>query len=145
MTTAMTTKITFDASVLAKPIKWPFTPEKVAAAEAYAKIDEVAPTLAELARQDGIQLLYHFDREYPTAGGYTIAYRPSQGYVGRKHGKMVDVAVAYCSEGDTFSKKIGRDAAIMNFRCGQFIQVPALLYGDDYLHTCLREMFSWDL
>lgn len=120
--------------------KWPFTPEKVAAAE-----DTLQPTLAEKARQDGIQLLYHFDREDAKAGGYTIAYRPSQGYIGRKAGKMVDVAVAYCSEGDTFSKKIGRDAAIMNFRCGMFVQVPAMLYGDDELHNCLREMFTWDI
>ena len=120
------------------PIKWPFTPEKVAAAEA-----TINPTVAELARQDGIQLLYHFDRTDPTTGGYTIAYRPSY-YAGRKPGKMVDVAVAYCSEGDIFSKKIGRDLAINNFREGMIVQVPALMYGDDYLHTCLREMFSWD-
>jgi hypothetical protein len=125
--------------------KWPFTAEKIQAAKAYARIIEDASTsVAETAREDGIQLLYHFDREDPKSGGYTIAYRPSQGYVGRKSGKMVDVAVAYCSEGDTFSKKIGREQAIMNFRAGMFIQVPAMLYGEDYLHTCLREMFTWD-
>ena len=117
---------------------WPFPPADVALAEA-----AINPSAAELARQDGIQLLYHFDREDPRAGGYTIAYRPSY-YAGRKTGKMVDVAVAYCSEGDVFSKKIGRDLAINNFREGMVIQVPALLYGDDYLHTCLRAMFSWD-
>jgi hypothetical protein len=118
---------------------WPFTPEKITAA-----MKTIAPSVAETARMDNISLLYHFDRDYPTAGGYTIAYRPSLGYTGRRHGKMVDVAVAYCSEGDTFSKKIGRTQAIMNFRCGQFVQVPALLYGEDMLHQCLREMFSWD-
>lgn len=118
---------------------WPFTPAKIAAAEA-----AVRASSAELAREDGIQLLYHFDQEDTKAGGYTIAYRPSQGYVGRHPGKMVDVAVAYCSEGDTFSKKIGREAAITNFREGMFVQVPAMLYGEDNLHTCLREMFSWD-
>jgi hypothetical protein len=56
---------------------------------------------------------------------------------------MVDVAVAYCSAGDTFSKKIGRELAIANFRAGMFIQVPAMAYGDDELHNCLREMFTW--
>ena len=120
---------------------WPFTPAKIAAAAAEAA---VRASTAELAREDGIQLLYHFDQEDTKAGGYTIAYRPSQGYVGRRAGKMVDVAVAYCSEGDTFSKKIGREQAITNFREGMFVQVPAMLYGEDYLHTCLREMFSWD-
>ena len=103
------------------------------------------PSIAERAREDNINLLYHFDKEDTKAGGYTIAYRPSAGYVGRKHGKMVDVAVAYCSEGDTFSKKIGREAAIKNFWAGMIIQVPALAYGEDELHNCLREMFSWYL
>ena len=125
MTTAMTTKDT----------KWPLNVD-------VAKI-ELAMTVAEQAREDSISLLYHFDKDDTKAGGYTVAYRPSQGYVGRKHGKMVDVAVAYCSEGDTFSKKIGREQAIANFREGMFIQVPALLYGDDELHNCLREMFTW--
>lgn len=100
-------------------------------------------SIAEQARADGIQLLYHFDRQFPIMGGYTIAYRPSQGYVGRYHGKMVDVAVAYCSEGDVFSKKIGRELAIRNFRQGKYIQVPALAYGEDDLHHALREMFTW--
>ena len=136
----MTNKMTIDIEThvsLKQP--WPFTPEKIAEAEA-----TVNPSTAERARQDGIQLLYHFDKEDTKAGGYTIAYRPSQGYVGRRAGKMVDVAVAYCSEGDVFSKKIGREQAIDNFRMGMYVQVPAMLYGEDCLHTCLREMFSWD-
>jgi hypothetical protein len=73
-------------------------------------------------------------------GGYTIAYRKSSPY---RSGKMVDVAVSYCSEGDTFNKKIGRDLAISNFYDGKFVQVPALAYGEDDLHDCLREMFTW--
>jgi len=99
-------------------------------------------SLAESAREDGIQLLYHFDREDPKLGGYTIAYRKSSPY---RSGKMVDVAVSYCSEGDTFSKKIGRDLAISNFYDGKFVQVPALAYGEDELHDCLREIFTWHI
>lgn len=102
-------------------------------------------SIAELARKQDINLLYHFDKEDPRSGGYTIAYRAAPGYVGRKAGKMVEVAVAYCSEGDVFSKKIGRELAIQNFFDGKTICVPAMAYGEDMLHTCLREMFSWDL
>jgi hypothetical protein len=117
---------------------WPFNmPE--------SPVPEIHVSLAEAAREDGISLLYHFDREDTKAGGYTIAFRPSKNYTGRKFGKMVDVAVSYCSEGDVFSKKIGRDLAISNFLDGKFVTVPALLYGEDALHDCLREMFSWDL
>lgn len=102
------------------------------------------PSIAEIARENGIELLYHFNRENPQLGGYTIAYRPSKGYAGRnKFGKMVDVAVSYCSKGDTFSKKIGRELAIDNFNNGRYITVPALAYGEDELHSCLREMFTW--
>ena len=101
--------------------------------------------IAQRAREENINLLYHFDKNDPRAGGYTIAYRPAPGYVGRKSGKMVDVAVAYCSEGDVFSKKIGRELAIRNFWAGNTVCVPALAYGEDELHNCLREMFSWDL
>ena len=119
MTTAMTTEKS----------RWPLQPQSI----------------AEQARENNINLLYVFDKDNTKSGGYTVAYRPSQGYVGRRHGKMVDVAVAYCSEGDTFSKKIGREQAIENFLNGRFIQVPAMLYGEDELHNCLREMFQWDL
>ena len=96
----------------------------------------------ELARIAGIRLLYHFDREKPTTGGYTIAFRKSTYH---KSGKMVDVAVSYCSEGDRFDKKIGREIAIRNLEAGKFIQVPALAYGEDDLHNCLREMFTWHI
>ena len=124
MTTAMTTQ--------EKP--WPFANEKV----------EVAiKSIAEKAREENISLLYHFDPDDTKAGGYTIAYRQAPGYVGRNAGKMIEVAVAYCSEGDVFSKKIGRETAIKNFWTGRTITVPAMLYGDDELHNCLREMFTW--
>ena len=109
--------------------------------------DHVPPVLdafaVQLAIKEGINLLYYFNPDYPRDGGYTIAYRESRGYIGRKPGKMVDVAVAYCSEGDTFSKKIGRELAILNFQNHMYVQVPAMMYGKEQLHHCLREMFSW--
>jgi hypothetical protein len=102
------------------------------------KIDQ--RTIAQQAYDDGIYILYHFNRGDPRAGGYTIAYRKSTAH---KSGYMVDVAVSYCAIGDTFSKKLGHTRAIENMRKGKFISVPALMYGEDELHDCLREMFTW--
>lgn len=115
---------------------WPFSINTSITAMTINK----APSLTEVARAEGIQLLYHFDRENPDRGGYTIAFRKSSPYTS---GKMVDVAVAYCSDGDRFDKKIGREIALTNFYDGKVIQVPALAYGEDDLHDCLREMFTW--
>lgn len=125
-------------SAMTSEKSWPFPPEAPKEGEQVVK-GHIA-SLAQQAREDGIQLLYHFDRDYPKLGGYTIAYRKSSPY---RSGKMVDVAVSYCSEGDTFDKKVGRALAIQNFYDGKFIQVPALAYGEDYLHSALREMFTW--
>jgi hypothetical protein len=134
----MTNKMTLDIETYVTPgHPWPFTTEKVVVAEA-----AINPSIAEQARNDGINLLYNFDAENTSAGGYTIAYRPVLNYSGRNPGKMVDVAVSYCSAGDIFSKKLGRECAINNFYAGKVITVPALMYGEDEIHAILRDMFS---
>ncbi len=102
------------------------------------KMIEKAKSLAEQCREDGILLMYVFDRENPVSGGFSIAYRPSRAY---KSTVMVDVAVSYCRPGERFDKKIGRDFALRRFLNGEFIQVPALRYGEDYVHEELRQMF----
>ena len=119
---------------------WPFPTASIFTHTEKIKMPIESASLTELARAEGIQLLYHFDRENPDLGGYTVAFRKSSPY---KAGKMVDVAVAYCSEGDRFDKKIGREIALNSFYAGKIIQVPALAYGEDNLHDCLREMFTW--
>ena len=72
-------------------------------------------------------------------GGVTIAYRhTSPDY----NGKMVEVAVAYCSPEDKFVKKVGAALAANRFMCGQTITVPA---GRRSVHTTienLRFMFT---
>ena len=120
---------------------WPFAPHAKYLVPV-PRIIKPTMSITEKARAEGIQLLYHFDRENPDYGGYTIAFRKSSAY---KAGKMVDVAVAYCSEGDRFDKKIGRELALQNFYAGKIVQVPALAYGEDVLHDCLREMFTWHI
>lgn len=115
--------------------QWPFPP--VRPEDIPTNVKHVS--IAEIARLDGISLLYCFDRDYPKHGGYTLAYRKSNGF---KSGYMIDVAVSYCSRGDMFDKKIGRSLAITNLNDGKYIQVPALRFGEDYIHQFLREMFS---
>lgn len=95
-------------------------------------------SLAEKCRDDNIMLMYVFDRDEPTTGGFTLAFRPARAY---KSTKMVDVAVSYCSYGDRFDKKIGRDIALRRFLNNEFISVPALRYGEDSVHDELRRMF----
>lgn len=120
---------------------WPFTftfkvtPNKVTHQVTNSETDLVARS-----RELGIELMYIFDRENPKQGGYTVAFRRSNKAI---NGKMADVAVAYCSKGDAFDKRVGRTTALRNFMDGRTVQVPAYLQGDDYVHTFLRNMFSW--
>lgn len=95
-------------------------------------------SLAEKCKYDGIQLMYVFNRDNPVTGGFSLAFRPSRVY---KSTTMVDVAVSYCKPGERFNKKIGRDFALRRFLNGEYIQVPALRYGEDYMHEDLRGMF----
>jgi hypothetical protein len=99
----------------------------------------------ETARQEGINFLYINNQYDPKAGAYTLAYRECPSYAKRKGGKMVEVAVAYCSIGDTFDKKTGRSLALRNFIDGKTITVPALIEGAEYMHHYLRQMFSFGI
>lgn len=96
-------------------------------------------SLAEKCKIDGIQLMYIFDRRYPVTGGFSVAFRPSRAY---KSTTMVDIAISYCRPGERFDKKIGRDFALRRFLNGEYIQVPALRYGEDYVHEEIRNMFQ---
>ena len=87
-----------------------------------------------------LQVLYIFNKNSTTAGGFTVAYRYANGY---ESCKMVELAVSHCSTGDTFSKKIGRDLAIDNFTNGKTIMVPANVYRDrEMMHGYLKNMFA---
>lgn len=72
-------------------------------------------------------------------GGVTIAWRKTSD---TKNARMVEVAVAYCSPADTFTKKIGKELALDNFYSGQTVLVPARSWkSDDTIPHNLRNMF----
>lgn len=76
-------------------------------------------------------------------GGVTIAWRKTSF---TRNARMVEVAVAYCSPADTYTKKIGKNAAMQNFLDGKTILVPARTYkSDDAIPDNLRGMFWYSL
>lgn len=105
-------------------------------------LSEVGLNTGELARAHGIKIVHYFDQDN-LKGGVTMAYRKSSDF---DNCRMVDVAVAYCSPHDTFSKKVGSEVALYAFLDGQTIQVPARVNGDDNsIPYILRGMFSYPL
>ena len=79
------------------------------------------------ARANGISIIHSFDVYCPT-DGFTIAYRKANNY---KNCRMVEVAIAYCSPHDTFSKKKGSKIAVTNFLEGKTVLVPARKFNND--------------
>lgn len=76
-------------------------------------------------------------------GGVTIAWRKASD---TKNARMVEVAVTYCSPADTFTKKIGKEAAMLEFQLGNTILVPArTMKSDDTIPYNLREMFWYSI
>jgi len=72
-------------------------------------------------------------------GGVTIAYRKCSD---TRNSRMVEVAVAYCSPADTFSKKVGYALATKAFLDGRTILVPARSSKEDEsIPHNLRAMF----
>jgi hypothetical protein len=72
-------------------------------------------------------------------GGVTMAWRKMSG---TKNARMVEVAVAYCSPNDVFTKKIGKQTALENFEAGMTVLVPARTdKNDDSIPFNLRNMF----
>lgn len=61
-------------------------------------------------------------------GGVTIAYRKCANF---RNTRMVEVATAYCSPSDTFTRKIGSATALSEFINGHTIIVPARTDNDD--------------
>lgn len=75
--------------------------------------------------------------------GITIAYSPS--FPGGDC-IMLEVAVAYCSQDDVFSKKHGKFTALSKLYHGEFIKLPlAQQYfedGEEEMSEFLLEMFD---
>ena len=80
--------------------------------------------LLDKAKLLDVRTIHIFDKEYPK-GGLTVAFHKASQY---KSGKMVECAVATCSDKDTFSKKTGTTVALEKFFEGQTIELPLLTY-----------------
>ena len=76
-------------------------------------------------------------------GGVTMAWRKASD---TKNARMIEVAVAYCSPTDTFTKRIGKQLALENFLAGETVFVPARTEKtDDSIPYNLRNMFWYVL
>lgn len=93
----------------------------------------------ERAHMEGVKVVHVFDREFPM-GGLTVAFRKANEF---KSGYMVDVAVVTCSPEDSFSKKIGTEAAIRKFFEGFFVELPLLVgYSPLDINLAVKNKFT---
>lgn len=120
---------------------WPFA-AMTAIAQDIAK--EGPPSAAletmdtgELAQIQNIRICHCFEPDEP--GGFTLAYRKVTPH---NNCRMVEVAVAYCSPHDIFSKRVGARRALDNFLDGATVLVPARTDGDHSIVWNLRKMFT---
>ncbi len=95
-------------------------------------------SVQEVLVENKIRVAHFFNLDHPY-GGVTVAYSKTSDF---KNCKMVKVAVAYCSDLDPFSKKLGTSLALENYSNGNTILVPARLGGVDiYTVGMLRDIF----
>ena len=100
-------------------------------------LEEPKAISADEAQAHGILIVHAMG--YKNKGGVTIAYRKMNKH---KDCRMVEVATAYCSPQDIFSKKIGTRTALTNFLMGKTIMVPARRKdNDDAIVLTLRNTF----
>lgn len=97
----------------------------------------------ETAKSNGISITHIRPVSSQGFGGATIAYRPDNEF---HNCRMVQVAVAYCSPHDTFSKKVGTRLATEKFLNGETILVPMRdPKNPDALPLMLQAMFGFCL
>lgn len=107
------------------------------------EIEVVSPT--QEARDVGVQFCHVTDQLGPAFGfkGVSIAYRRCGRW---RNSKMVEVAVVYCSQHDTFNKKTGSSMAAQKFLNGNTIVIPARCSkDDDSVVSNLKELFWYCL
>jgi hypothetical protein len=76
------------------------------------------------ANSKGIHIV-HTRNGYGNMGGYTFAWQRTTDNI---RGRMVRVAVSFCSEKDQFNRKVGSWNALSNFIEGKSILLPV---GDE--------------
>lgn len=103
-----------------------------------AKAPAPSTTKQDFMVANRVRVVHFFDKNDPK-GGVTVAYRKTSEH---NSSNMVEVAVAYCSPKDQFSKKIGTELALDYFNQGRAILVPARVSGtDDFTIPILEDMF----
>lgn len=83
-----------------------------------------APDNVKAGNKNKVKIMHCFDKNsilYPEYNGVTIAYRKLSPY---KNCRVVELAVAYCSQYDQFEKKVGARLAMERFNAGKTIVFP---------------------
>lgn len=86
-----------------------------------------------------LNIIHCFDPEH-NRGGVTICYKKCENH---RNSRMVEVSVSYCSQHDSYNKKIGVRQAVERFYYNETITVPARSYNcDDSIPINLERMFA---
>ena len=101
--------------------------------EAYAEM------LAQ-AKEEEVHIVHHYDRDLPK-GGYTFVWTRDNPF--SRKGKMVRVAVSFCSSKDHYCRKIGASQALANFYAGENILLPVGEQDSELVVEVLRNIFSY--
>jgi hypothetical protein len=72
--------------------------------------------------------------------GYVIAWQRAMPHAAE--GKMIRVAVSFCSVDDDFKKKIGKYQAFNKIYYNEYIQLPLAQYEDEEIEDMLRTIFD---
>lgn len=104
------------------------------------KLDQHRLDLLDRARDEGVGIVHCFNPHYPF-GGLTVAFKRCSPY---KSGKMVEVALASCSDKDSFNRKVGSQRALELFFSGRTVELPLLHSGADPrdLNVIVKELFT---
>ena len=97
------------------------------------------PTVQELAKANRVRIMHVISNG--GKGGVTIAYQKSS--PDHPFGKMLKVAVAYCSSHDQYTKKIGTELALTRFFEGETVEVPANRASVLETEARLKSMFAY--
>jgi len=94
-------------------------------------------SLLDFAKEEAVHIVHtHFDPK----GGYTFAWRRTSEFV---KGRMVEVAVSFCSPRDTFCRKIGAYNALTNFDNSNTILLPVGNEDSAKIVENLRRVFYY--
>lgn len=92
--------------------------------------------LLEWAQEEDVHLVHN---TFGGKGGFSFAWRRNSEFAS---GRMVQVAVSFCSPRDTFCRKIGAYNALANFDNGDTILLPVGDEDSAIIVWRLRKLFE---